>query len=301
MEHKPPTRPGLIFGLALILALVLLAIGLVVLVLMSSITPLTVLWALLLVSSLGVIGLVLYSLSALRHAAYRLDRSAISIRWGPIRRVIPLSEVEGILQPMDLGAVTRFRGLHWPGFWAGRGRMENVGAVEFFSTGPLEQQLVIKTAGGAYAISPQNPNRFLDRFAGLRGARAWDEAEPPAPPPAPAPRRAGLWSDRLAHGLIAAGGLLNLALMLLLTARLPTLPYRLPFRFSPAGEVLLVGSPRQLLVVAAVGAALWALNGALGVLLYRRLGERVAAYLLWGGAAVLQVLLAVALWNLAGF
>jgi hypothetical protein len=299
MEHRPPTRLGLIFGLGMILALVLLDIGLVVLVLTASITPLTVIWALLILISVAVIGLALSSLLALKNASYRLDRSAISIRWGPIVRVIPLAQVEGVLQGMDLGAVTRFRGLHWPGFWAGRGRLENAGAVEFFSTGPLERQLVIKTAGGGYAISPQNPNRFIDHFASLRGTGAWEEVE--TLEVGPVVRHGGLLFDRLAHWLVAAGGTLNLAIMLLLTARLNTLPYRLPFRFSPAGEVLLVGSPRQLLVVAGVGTALWAINGVLGAVLYRWLGERMAAYLLWGGAVVLQLLLAGALWSLARF
>jgi hypothetical protein len=290
---------GLLFGLGVILALVLLDIGLVVLALMAPITPLTVIRALLIVLNVVVMGLVLYSLLALNSATYRLEPSAISIQWGPIVRVIPLSQVEGILQGMDLGAVTRFRGLHWPGFWAGRGRMENVGAVEFFSTGPLERQLVIKTSAGGYAISPQNPDRFVDRLVSQLGARVVEASE--LQPGGPVVHQRGLLSDGLAHWLIAAGGLLNLAILVLLAARLGSLPYRVPFRFGPTGEVLLVGSPRQLLVVAGVGTALWAINGALGTALYQRFGERMAAYLLWGGAVTVQVLLAGALWSLAGF
>jgi hypothetical protein len=298
MEHKPPTRLGLIFGLGVILALLLLDIGLVVLALMAPITPLTVIRALLIAFNLVMMGLILYSLLALNSASYRLEPSALSIHWGPVVRVIPLSQVEGVLRGMDLGEVTQFRGLHWPGFWTGRGRMEKVGAVEFFSTGPLERQLVIKTAAGGYAISPQNPDRFVDRLASELGAGTGEEIEPLQG--GPRVQRWGLLSDRLAHWLIAAGGLLNLAIVVLLTARLGSLPYRVPFRFGPSGDVLLVGSPRQLLVVAGVGTALWAVDGALGVALYERRGERMAAYLLWGGALVLQVLLAGALWSLAG-
>jgi hypothetical protein len=298
VEHRPPTRLGIIFGLGVILALVLLDIGLVVLALMAPIIPLTAIRALLIAFNVVMMGLVLYSLLALNSANYHLEPSAISIQWGPIVRVIPLSQVEGVLQAMDLGAVTRFRGLHWPGFWTGRGRMENVGTVEFFSTGPLERQLVIKTTAGGYAISPQNPDRFVDRLASLLGARTADEASPLEGEPAV--QRSDLLADRLAQGLIAAGGLLNLGILFLLTARVGSLPYRVPFRFGPAGEVLLVGSPRQLLVLAGGGTVLWAINGALGTALYQRWGERMAAYLLWGGALVLQVLLAGALWSLAG-
>jgi hypothetical protein len=278
-----------------IVALVLLDIGLVVLALMAPITPLTVLRVILILLNVAVLGLVLYSLLALNSASYRLDQSGISIRWGPTLRVIPLSEVEGILHGIDLGAVTRFRGLHWPGFWTGRGRIENVGTVEFYCTGPLERQLVIKTAAGGYAISPRNPDRFADRFADLLRLGP-EQVEPiQAAPPAD---RWPLLSDRLARGLLAAGGLLNVLIMIVLTTRLNDLPYRVPFRFGSDGEVLLVGSPGQLPVIAGVATALWLLNGVAGVVLYQRLGERMAGYLLWGGAVVLQLLLAGALWNL---
>jgi hypothetical protein len=295
VEQKPPTQLGLAFGLVVILALILLDIGLVVLVLTAPVTPLTVLRVVLVLLNVAVLGLVLYSLLALNSAGYQLDRSALSIRWGPTLRVIPLSEVEGILHGIDLGAVTRFRGLHWPGFWSGRGRIENVGTVEFFSTGPLERQLVIKTAAGGYAISPHNPDRFVDRFAAFLRLGP-EEAEPPqaTPPAAPWP----LLSDRFALGLLAAGGLLNLLVITALTIRLDDLPYRVPFRFGPTGEVLLVGSPGQLLVIAGVATGLWALNGVVGAVLYHRLGERMAGYLLWGGALALQLFLAGALWHL---
>lgn len=298
MEQKPSTRRGLFFGLGVILALVLVDIGLAVLAWKAPITPLTVIRALLIVFSVVVMGVVLSSLLALNSARYRMDRSTIAIRWGPILRVIPLFQVEGVLRGRDLGAVTQFRGLHWPGFWAGRGQMESVGTVEFFSTEPLQGQLVLKTADGGYAISPRNPDRFIDRLAMELKAAASGEIKPPAV--SPIVSQWALLSDRPAHRLIAGGGLLNLAIMVLLTARVNALPYRVPFRFDPNGEVLLVGSPHQLLVVAGVGTALWAINGALGTILYERLGERMAAYLLWGGAVILQMLLAGALWGLAG-
>jgi hypothetical protein len=159
----------------------------------------------------------------------------------------------------------------------------------------LERQLVIKTAAGGYAISPRNPDRFADRFADLLRLGP-EQVEPiQAAPPAD---RWPLLSDRLARGLLAAGGLLNVLIMIVLTTRLNDLPYRVPFRFGSDGEVLLVGSPGQLPVIAGVATALWLLNGVAGVVLYQRLGERMAGYLLWGGAVVLQLLLAGALWNL---
>ena len=113
--------------------------------------------------------------------------------------------------------------------------MEGVGTVEFSSTEPLQGQLVLKTADGSYAISPRNPDRFIDRLAmELEGAQS-AEIKPPSVSPIVA--QSALLSDRPAHRLIAAGGLLNLAIMVLLTARVKTELPKLRDRRStlPAG------------------------------------------------------------------
>jgi hypothetical protein len=170
--------------------------------------------------------------------------------------------------------------------------------IELYSTTSLERQIVIKTAGGGYAVSPQNLDRFVDRLSSQLGTMSAEVVEVPEASPMMAGQ--ALLADRPARWLLAIGGLFNLAILFFLSARLSGLPYRVPFRFGPDGEVLLVGSPRQLLAVAGIGTLLWAINGVLGAVLYQRLEERMAAYLLWGGAIVLQLLLAGALWTLVG-
>ncbi len=49
-----------------------------------------------------------------------------------------------------------------------------------------------------------------------------------------------------------------------------------------------------------IGTAAWILDGVLGAVLYRRFGERMAAYLLWGAAALLQILIWIAIVGLIG-
>lgn len=292
MEQKPPSQPGVIFGLGMILGLALLDIGLVTLALLAPITALTVVRALLVLLTLPVLGVIFHGLAGLSNAGYLIDRNAIAIRWGATAHLIPLPDVEAIERGVNLGRVTHFRGIRWPGCWAGRGQIDGVGLVRFFCTAPLERQLVIRTASGSYAVSPENPDKFMDLYTTQRSM-------------GPAERRGravsqprilhhGFFSDRTAHLLLAVGGVLNLILFVVLSVHFNRLPSSMPLHFDGVGMPDRTGPPGQLFVLAGLGAAVWMAEGILGYVSYRRLGERMAAYLLWGTAAGLQILLLVA-------
>jgi hypothetical protein len=239
------------------------------------------------------VGLILYGLAGLSSASYTVDRNAIVISWGTAVQVIPVPNVDGIIQGMDLGRVTRFRGLRWPGCWIGRGRIEGVGAVQFYCTTRVERQLVIKTAAGAYAISPRNPDRFMDLFATQRAMGISEQVEQMSAEPRILQQ--GFLPDRVAGLLLATGGILNLALYFFLTMQWDRLPYTLPLHFDAAGVPDRIDTSSQLLTLVALGTAAWLVNGILGTVIYRWLGERMGGYLLWGAAAGLQILLWVAI------
>ncbi len=296
MEHRPPTRTGLLVGLGMLLALILLEIGLIVLVLTAPITPLSVLRSVLILLILPLMGAVLYGLYSLNNACYALDRNALVIRWGAKTQIIPLTNVDGVLQGMDLGRAKRFRGLRWPGFRSGRGQIENLGQVRYYCTAPWERQLVLQTPAGAYAISPENADRFMDRLVVQQAMGPAEELEQVLLQPAL--RHSGLFSDRLGHSLLALGGLLNLALFAFLASHLARLPHTIPLHFDLSGTADRLGSPNQLLVMAGLGTAAWLVDSVLGALIYQRTGERIAAYLLWVAAVCVQILLLAAAWQL---
>ena len=289
MEHKPPSRLGLLFGIAMILALVLLDIGLVIATLSSPIDLLTVGRVLLLILTLPTMGVFLYGLVGLQGARYTVDRNAIIIHWGAVSEVIPLPNVEEILQGTDLGHVARFRGLRWPGYWVGRGRIDSVGAVQFYCTTAVDHQLVIKTRANSFAISPKDPDKFMDLFATQRGMGISEELGQTLIQPQILHR--GFFSDRTAGLLLALGGILNLLLYAILAAQYSRLPYTLPLHFDRTGVPDRVCAPSQLFTLIALGTVAWLVDGVLGIVIYRRFGERVAACLLWGAAAGLQILL----------
>lgn len=295
MEYKPPTRLGLIWGSWLLLALVLLNVWLVVLMLSAPITPLTVIRGLLALVNLLMVAVVLYALISLNRAAYWLDGDAIIIRWGATEQTIPLAQVKGVLQGMDLGRLQRFQGLRLPGYWLGKGKLETHGSVTFFASAPLERQLVIKTANAAFAISPQDPDQFMDHFARQLNSEFQSAVEPKLVQPEL--RDGGLFSDRPALGLLAAGGLGNALLMMVLTARFHQWPVELAL--LGAGGVTSLRPSSHLLALGLLGTAAWLLNGVLGIIVYRRWKEKGAAMLLWGAAVGLQFLLFGVLLNLS--
>jgi hypothetical protein len=282
-----------LFGAGLALALAVLAAGLALLAYTSPVTLLTVGRVTLVLLFLPAIGVLLVNLAALRKARYGVDRNAIVIRWGRAEQMIPLPEVDGILQGIGQSHVSRFRGLRWPGYWRGRGWISGLGSVHFYCATPANRHLIILTAAGAYAISPQDPNRFMDLYAAQRAMGPSETREQRLVQPRVMHR--GLLSDPAAVLLFGLGGAINLLLAVILGSRYDSLPHTLTLHLDKAGLPDRVGGADQIFLLIILGAVAWLANGVLGAFIYSRMGERMAAYFLWGGAVLLQFLLWVAL------
>lgn len=297
MEQKPPVRLGLLFGLVMILGLALLDIGLLTLVLTTPVTLLSAIRGLAVLLSLPMIGVTLYGLFGLNKAAYRVDRNAITIRWGKLVHVIPWGSIEEIRRGNGPGRVTRFRGIRWPGLWLGRGRIKGLGAVQFYSSAQLARQLVIQTPTTVYAISPENPDRFMDLVATQKEMGLSEPLEQVMAHPAT--KHQTWFLDRTGVYLAITGGVLNLLLYFYLAAYYSRLPHTLPLHFDLTGSPDRYGNSSHLFGLIVMGTAVWLFNGFLALVGIRWLREQVVAYLLLGGAAGLQILLWIALMSLA--
>lgn len=272
--------------------------------------PPSALTFMLLLIGLALLGLILYlawRAWVCLSLAYWVDRNAITIVWGPMRQTIPLGQVERILykeavtallkrpetQPAaSLGPVQRIgawlqqhpRLRSWLIYGEELGRRHQlVGmSVTSLASQPLTSQLILITAEGVYGLSPDDLKGFLTALEDhhqlgptrvLRQAR-WQPQFMATP----------LWRDRLALGLLAAGGVGALLILGIVLSRSPSV-----VAVSEASGQPVPTAIRALPVFAF---AVWLINGLWGMLVYQQ--QRIAAGLLWSGTLAVEVVTFVA-------
>jgi hypothetical protein len=174
----------------------------------------------------------------------------------------------------------------WPGHCVGYGEVPGAGPALFYATVPPRYQIYIVTPGLTYGISPANAEGFLESLHKRLQMGPTQIVEQSS-------RRPGIlnwaiWQDRVGLALLSVGFLAILALTGLLCFQFPALSRLVPLHFDAAGNADRLGSRGQIFFIPLIGLLALLLNGMLGAIAYRR--ERVASYLLWGGAVLVQVL-----------
>ncbi|MEJ2750510.1 MAG: PH domain-containing protein, partial [Anaerolineae bacterium] len=221
LESHPSTSPGVTVGYALMAGLIALDSGLFVLLLRSPVTLLSFLWGLLLLVSLPLLAVLAYWTSSLGAVRYHVVEEMLLIEWGGLRQVIPLAAIQLLELGREATAVTRFRGLRWPGLMIGRGRLEEQD-VFIFATRSQAEQLLLHTETAVYAISPVDLENYRDCLVALRAAQPGETTEWPDSNLGFLQWQLGDdWPTQL---LLAAAVVLNLALFAYLTAVYGRLP-----------------------------------------------------------------------------
>ena len=270
-------------GLALLLALVLVARGLVDGITFAAFASYVV--AVVLLAVAAVAGYWAVGLFNLR---YEVGDGALTIVWGLTRQVVPLAAMERVVRGRTRG-LPRVQGLELPGWdcHVGWGTVPRLGDVLFYSTHRTPADILyLVTANETYGLSPADAQGFIQALQ--RGLEAEPEAElrqevvrhPLAALPA--------WSDRfgLATALVAA--VLALAAVVVIFSRYTGVPAQalLPFPEEHTG------SKRALLGIPASAIALLLVNVGGGLYLHRVL--RPIAYTLLVGAVFVEALFLVA-------
>jgi hypothetical protein len=107
-----------------------------------------------------------------------------------------------------------------------------------------------------------------------------------------------LREDSLGVGLLVGALLLMLLLFLWLATSYSSLPDLLPLHFDANGNPDRIGERQEVFVLPAIGLVINLVNIAAGLVARIRFRMVFAAYLLWAGALMVQLLLWVALWNI---
>ena len=216
---------------------------------------------------------------------YTLDRNGLTIVWGTVRQVVPMSGIEGVSIGRGRDKI-RVRGLTWPGLHVGRGAVDGNEAL-FYSTHRTGEDIVyVKTASATYAVSPLDPPRFVSEIQRLQRAGVGQAV-------AETVQRDiigghPIWADRVAQLLVLAAVAINLALWGYVFAVYGDLSPQITIEFPPLGEITDLHSRDQILLIPAAAVGVLVVNVLLGLAFQWR--ERAAAYLMLSGTAFLQLI-----------
>jgi hypothetical protein len=229
-------------------------------------------------------GLFAFWACACHTLRYVLDRGGLTIVWGTLSHFIPMERVEGLSAGRGEDRPS-LRGLSWPGLHVGRGWLDGREAL-FYSTHRSPEEIVyVRTPTVTYAVSPQDPPRFMEEVERFRqAARPGGTESVQRDVIGSHP----IWADRVAQWLALAAVLINLALWGYIFAIYPDLSPQITIEFPPLGEIADVHSRNDILKIPAAALAVLAANLIAGLGFQWR--ERAATYLLLTGSVFLQIL-----------
>lgn len=295
MSFKPFSAGDRWYALAVIVALFGLDALLLSWLLGRPVDGLSFLAALTVLGSLWVFVYVGFRTAGAFTLEYWIDRDAVTLRWGPTRQLVPLPRIQRVQRHTAERPASAPGLWHWPCPERRRYTVPGVGVVNAYATRPLAEQIILVTDGESYSLSPINADGFMqamqERHA-LGPARLL-AAELQRPPLWTWP----LWRDRAAMFLMGAGLLVLLLMFGVLCFRFPSLSSDLPLHFDISGLPDRIAPKEGLFALPIIGLVTWLLNTAVGIWLYRHV-QHGAAYLLWGGALVVQGIAGLALFNL---
>ncbi|MDY7039743.1 MAG: PH domain-containing protein [Chloroflexota bacterium] len=291
MDFRPRRIRGLLVGIGLTGGIVVLDALMVTWIAHRPVDLLTFFLGLTVALSLPALVVMAYWLYSLVGMRYTLDRNGLVITCGATGQVVPMHSIQQIIPSAGHTLEGRMRGVRWPGCWVGQGHLAGRGLALFYATVPLSEQLLVVTPSLTYAISPANGEEFVQAFEARRQLgtlKRWSQESQQA-------RFVSwpIWSDRVSHAFLGLGLMLNIGLFAYLCWRYPGIPLVVPLHFDAAGMVDRSGPRGGLFILPLIGLLIWGGNSALGLSL--RVRERAAAYLLWSGTLLVQVLLITAL------
>lgn len=238
--------------------------------------------------------------------AYWVDRNAVTIRWAGLEQVLPLTHIQQIYEN-DESAPDTVNWLQWPAhYFQERNRSSMLvqnKSVSMLASRPLSECLLLDMDDAMFAISPENPREFVE-FVQDRYELGVAVDVPYERTPLTRVQRvlnSIAHKDSIGTGLLTAGAVGLLMLFGLLMAVYQNLPSEIVLRYTETitAEGILrepadIRAKSTLFILPIIGLLSWAVNGLCGVWMVLR-EQRIGAYLLWGGAIVVQLVSLVAL------
>jgi hypothetical protein len=277
MEFRPPRAIGSLVGGGLAAWCFLVALALVARALTQDIA-LGIISLYVVASVFSFIGLLFmywtYSLGTLR---YGLDRNALTITWGDIRQMVPMSQIERLVPGRELPN-PHIAGVSWLGHHIGRAQVEGgIGDTLFYSTHRSQADLLyVVTASQSYAVSVDDEVAFAEAVQAQQ--RLGSLVAVPQAPDRLYLAAQPFWEDRTAQMLAIGAFAAFFAMFAYVYQQYPGLPQSIALTFPQLDGVTRVGSKDELLKLPMTGVGLLLLNLALGFVAHS--WERMVGYVL---------------------
>lgn len=282
----PPRRRGT--GLHVSAALLVLSVA-AVLFLLALAQPPGVLGIVLLVAG-SLISLILpflfYKLYCLHKSGYWVSRDGVRLRWGLRAVDLPHDAIVDVARWSELENPPALPRAIWPGSVIGQVQDAELGTLEYMASDKT-RLVLLGTAERVYVLSPERDSQFVATLKreSLRGSLRPLRARSAAPSFV----LVEAWAAQLPRRLMAAGGLLALALLLLVGFLAPGLPgVNLGFGGDGAPLPMVAGS--QLLLLPALNLLFYVGNLLLGMLFFREPQGLSLSVLLWGSSLFTSLL-----------
>jgi hypothetical protein len=228
---------------------------------------------------------LLYHAYSLWGASYTLERDGIRLQWGLRTEDIPMDTVLWVRPEAALREHLPVPFWHWPGAVRGQRYLRDGTPVEFLAARP-GNLLLIATSGRMYAISPTQPEEFLQAFQTLAELGTISPVAKHSIYPTFLLSRLG--SDRRALALIFSGLALSLVLLAWVAMSVrtrATITWQAP-TIQAAESVPAV----RLFLLPVLHTAIFIADTLLGLFFYRRAETQLASYLLWSAGLLTAVL-----------
>ncbi|HPH94625.1 MAG TPA: PH domain-containing protein [Anaerolineaceae bacterium] len=290
-QFDPPRRRGIIFQL--VLSVVLAAAGGLAFLQASQagsgpefLITMVISLALLLPSPV-----LLYRTYSLVRGFYRLDRDQLQIKWGLRDEVIPLPDIEWICMASDLPYPLPLPLPNWPGSLRGKRHVPELGEVEFMAS-ERQELLLIATPQVVFAISPADPQGFIRSFRKLSELGSLASHSGYSLQPSAALME--IWSSTVGRRILAAGLALELVLLIWVGLTIAANP-SFAMGFTAAGRPTESGPSERLLLLPILNGVFDVVNIISGLYFYRRTGQALTTYILWGMTILTPALMLAAM------
>jgi Bacterial PH domain len=289
-DFPPARRRGQ--TLHVVLILLLTAIVVILSVVLSRL-PVSLFFSAFLILALAVfipIPFLVYRLYALSRANYSLDRDQLSLTWGLRAEQIPVSEIEWVRPRSAMSQSIPLPFLRLPGSVLGSRRHADLGLLEFLAADE-KNLLLVATAAKIFAISPEDPARFLQD---IQHAIEMGSLMPTVSKSVyPSFVVAQAWDSLAARYLWLAGFFANIGLLAWVSLMAPSLK-RISLGFLPSGAARPSSAGITLILLPIVSIIFYLIGWVTGLMNYRREDRRPLAYILWTSGLVSSLLFLLA-------